>query len=452
MKLKLLLLLLLAHVGLAQTIELEEFATGLSAATEIANDGTNNFLYVAQQGGAIKILKQDGTINTIPFLNITPLVRASFESGLLGLAFHPDYAANGYFYLYYINTSNNVVVARYTRSTTDPEIADATTGTVIFTATEISFSGNHNGGCLRFGPDGYLYISIGDGENPLASQNINSLRGKILRINIDNTATYTIPEGNPFVGIDGADEIWAYGLRNAWKFSFDENDMWIADVGQDNTEEIDLVSAASSGNNFGWSCYEGNTSYFSGNCPDYNTLTFPVAQYFHDTGCSVTGGYVYRGTMYPNLQGKYVFGDFCYSSIGYIDRNAPETIRWTPYLDHAGHRTFGEDVNGELYVVASYNGIIYKITDTSFVTATTQFANSNVTVYPNPADNEVTVTIKNFDLLGQITVYDLGGKHLMQQQITTGVTRINTSALQAGIYLLEVTSSGNRMQQKLVIK
>lgn len=457
MKLKLLFSLLLIGSGaFAQTIELEQYASGFSSISEIVNDGDgSNRLYVVQQDGLIRILEADGTTNTTPFIDLTSVAFSGGERGLLGLAFHPEYETNGYFYVFYNNNVGSLVIARYTRSTTNPDIADATTGLILLVVPHPSQS-NHNGGCMRFGPDGYLYISTGDGGgsgDPSGnSQNTMVLLGKMLRLDVDNGDTYVIPATNPFAIVGGAQEVWAYGLRNAWKFSFNRlnGDMWIADVGQNAQEEINKVSHETAGINFGWRCYEGNSTFnTSSNCPDTATLTFPVAQYGHDgSGCSITGGYVYTGTAFTNMQGKYFFTDYCSNMIGWIDSTTPGDITWSDPFQ-GNFTTFAEDGSGELYVAGGTNGTIYRIIDAT--ASKSQFGKTGIKLYPNPANNEVFVNIDNLNTNAAVTLYDMAGKRMMQQTISTSANRIDTSALQAGIYILEVNAAGNRMQQKLVI-
>src|SRR5690606_21188454 len=235
------------------------------------------------------------------------IISSGGERGLLGLAFAPDYETSGRFYVNYTNPNGNTVIARYTVSE-NPNVANST-GTVLLTI-EQPFS-NHNGGSIHFGPDGYLWIGMGDGGSAgdpnNNGQNKNSLLGKMLRIDVSGES-YTSPSDNPFVGTDGADEIWSYGLRNPWKFSFDREtgDVWIADVGQNAVEEINRQPSITEGINYGWRCYEGNSPYQTSGCAAQETMTFPVATYNHPGGrCSVTGGFVYRGENYPNLSGKY---------------------------------------------------------------------------------------------------------------------------------------------------
>ncbi|KGO87083.1 hypothetical protein Q765_07710 [Flavobacterium rivuli WB 3.3-2 = DSM 21788] len=445
--------LLFGCAAFAQTIAPVQFASGFNGITEIVHAGTSR-LYVVQQEGTVRMLEADGAIGEIPFLDITDVVNYNGERGLLGLAFHPQYVTNGYFYVYYTNSTGDNTVVRYTRSTANPDAADTTTALPILTIPHPGNT-NHNGGCMRFGPDGYLYISSGDGGGSGDvngnAQNIDVLLGKMLRIDVDVDVEYGIPGTNPFQSEDGADEVWAYGLRNAWKFSFGRSDgsMWIADVGQGVIEEINKVNPANAGLNFGWRCYEGNEVYNNAGCADSNTLTFPVAEYTHaEGGCSITGGYVYTGTAYPNLQGKYFFADYCSNKIGWVNSTTPGDITWTEDFE-GNFTTFAEDVNGELYIAGGTNGVIYKITDST--AGMEQFAKSGISVYPNPAHNEVFIDLKNQAVTAQLTVFDLGGKRLIQQTIAPNVNSIDTSVFQAGIYLLEINASGNKIQQKLII-
>lgn len=453
MKTKLFLLMALCGCGaVAQTIALEPFANGFINLTEITHAGDSRF-FVTEQEGSIKILNADGTVNTTPFLNISPLLSTGGERGLLGLAFHPDYATNGYFYIDYTNTLGNTVIARYTRSTTDAATANPNSGVVLLTIAQ-PFE-NHNGGCLRFGPDGYLYIAMGDGGSsgdPNGNgQNTNVLLGKLLRIDVNSGSPYGIPAGNPFAGTDGADEIWAYGLRNPWKYSFNRlnGDLWIADVGQDNIEEINKVAATDAGLNYGWRCFEGSAVYNSDGCSVAGMYTVPFAEYTHSAtqGCSITGGYVYTGSTYPNLAGKYIFADYCNNKIGWADANG--TLTYTGPFDGNNFTAFGEDMDGELYVGGKTTGTIYRITDTQL-----SVANINSKIFsmaPNPARNEVFLTLNNTAGNTAVSIYDLGGKLLLQQVLTNATNRIDTSPLQAGMYLLEVNSNQGRNVQKLVI-
>jgi glucose/arabinose dehydrogenase len=307
------LLLLIPFFGISQTIDIQSFGTGFTKPVEIVNSGDTR-LFVVEQTGRIKILNTNGATNATPFLNLSGLVSTNAnERGLLGLAFHPNYATNGFFFVNYTNLSGNTVIARYSRSSgagSSPDIA-STTGTTLLTITQ-PFN-NHNGGSLKFGPDGYLYIGMGDGgsgnDPGNRSQNINENLGKMLRIDVNSTVApfYTNPSTNPYVGVSGNDEIWAIGLRNPWKFSFNRlnGDLWIADVGQDAREEVNKIpSPLPATANFGWRCYEGDIGAITSGCVAQSSTYTPIAAPSHaapDNNCSITGGYVYTGSTYPNL-------------------------------------------------------------------------------------------------------------------------------------------------------
>ncbi len=319
-------------------------------------------LFVIEKKGFIRLIDSAGRLQAEPFLNIRERVGASAsEQGLLGLAFHPQYAQNGFFYVHYTDTSGNTVVSRFQVSS-DANLADPASEFILLTQKQ-PFP-NHNGGGLAFGPDGYLYIGLGDGGaagDPLgAGQDLNTRLGKILRIDVDSASPYAIPADNPFVNGGGLPEIWAYGLRNPWRFSFDSftGDLYIGDVGQNNWEEINFVSAGSpNGLNFGWNLMEASHPYAG----DYTeSLINPIAEYSHDLGCSVTGGYVYRGQAIHEMQGIYLFGDYCSGSIWGL-LNTPSGWQ-SSLLFESGYRisTFGVDESGEVYV-AGYDGAIYKL-------------------------------------------------------------------------------------------
>lgn len=353
-------------------ISFVQVAADLTAPTDVGApaDGSER-LFVVEQAGLVRII-QGGTLLPTPFLDITNRVLSGGERGLLGIAFPPDYAAKRYFYVDYTAASapeGHTVVARY-HVTANPNLADAGSEEVIL-AVDQPFS-NHNGGQLAFGPDdGYLYISLGDGGSggdPLKNaQNLGTLLGKILRIDVESgTSPYAIPPGNPFVGIPGArGEIWAYGLRNPWRFSFDREtaDLYISDVGQSLYEEIDFQEAGSAGGaNYGWNILEGNHCYAAPTCTPPDNYVPPVFEYDHaDDNCSITGGFVYRGKQFPGMQGIYFYGDFCSGRIGGLWRQASgwhnELLADTAYLI----ATFGEDEAGNLYVADRSAGILYKI-------------------------------------------------------------------------------------------
>lgn len=442
----------------AQVVNLELYMGGFTQPVDIAH-ANDDRMFVVEQGGRIKVINDnEGELVSSTFLNISSLISTGSERGLLGVAFHPNYMDNGYFFVNYTNTDGDTVIARYSVSETDANAADPDSAMILMTI-EQPFS-NHNGGCIKFGPeDGYLYIGMGDGgdggDPGNRAQNINLLLGKMLRIDVDNGAPYSIPVGNPYIGVDGADEIWAIGLRNPWKFSFDREDgsLWIADVGQEQREEINHVAATEAGVNYGWRCYEGLEEYNMTQCGGITGFTMPAKQYLHSESvpnhCSITGGYVYSGSSYPNLQGKYVFADYCSNKIGVLDTQGD--ITWTDVLPGNNFfTTFGEDQNGELYVAGRSTGNVYKIVDTT--AGTSDFAGGTYTVYPNPADNEVFVELKNVAAPASVSIFDIRGKLLVQQNVEENASRIDTSALGSGMYLMRLESSGTVRHHKLVIQ
>ena len=451
MKTKLLLLsLFITGLASSQVIDLELVSDDFEAISEIVNAGDDR-LFVVEQGGHIRILNTDGSINAADFLNVSTLVSNESEQGLLGLAFHPDYATNGYFYVNYTNVDGDTVIARYTKSTGNDGTADPTSALIMLTIAQ-PFD-NHNGGCLRFGTDGYLYIATGDGgsggDPGNRAQNLDELLGKILRLDVDIPAPY-IPAENPYVDIDGADEVWAYGLRNPWKFSFDRltNDLWIADVGQENIEEINNVEfILATGLNYGWKCYEGNVEYNTDQCSPLGTYTMPVAQYVHEgtNRCSITGGYVYTGNSYPALLDKYLFADFCSGEIGLL--NGDTSITWTASFGE-NITTFGEDNDGELYI-GSGGGSVYKIVDTT--AGLNDFTNSPFALYPNPANDEVFINSKDGIATGLASIFNVSGQLILEQQLVGDDSKIDTSKLQTGVYMVKIQTSGARYNTKLVI-
>jgi len=368
------------NVAKATVLSSERIATGLTRPLFLASPpGDTSRLFILEQYTAqIKIIKK-GAVLTTPFLDIGNLVIDSgSERGLLGLAFHPDYSNNGYFYVNYTNNASDTVIARFSVSD-NPDLADPDSIFIILTIPQPY--ANHNGGMLAFGPlDGYLYIGMGDGgsagdpEN--RAQNDGTLLGKMLRIDVDAASPYGIPPDNPYVGAgDPLDEIWAKGLRNPWRFSFDRSsgDLYIADVGQNNYEEIDFqIAADAGGNNYGWRLMEGTHCYNPPTDCDPGTFTYPIYEYTHGGSpfrCSITGGYVYRGNAIPELQGTYCFADFCSGQIWsfrYDGSTLTEFSERTAELNPGAGlsinqiASFGEDGSGELYIV-DLDGEVYKI-------------------------------------------------------------------------------------------
>jgi glucose/arabinose dehydrogenase len=342
---------------------LEQVVTGLASPVDLqeAPDDSGR-LFVVEQQGTIRII-QDGALVSIPFLDITNRVSFSGEMGLLGLAFHPDFAQNRRLIVNYTSAvGGHTIIAAYLASAADPNLAEP--GEEIILTVNQPF-GNHNGGQLAFGPDGYLYIASGDGGgggDPNGNgQSLSTLLGKLLRIDVDSATPYAVPPDNPFVGQAGEDEIWAYGLRNPWRFSFDRSTdrLFLGDVGHDDFEEVDLITR---GGNFGWSIMEGNHCYPppSDTC-DMTGLILPIAEYSHDEGRSITGGFVYRGPLIAQLRGTYVFGDFISGNIWGLDEEGSGV--WTHSLLLATSlsiSSFGQDGAGELYVL-DYGGTVFRL-------------------------------------------------------------------------------------------
>jgi glucose/arabinose dehydrogenase len=324
-------------------------------------------LFVVEQTGKIRVVRHDSLIPT-PFLDLTGHIGFGGERGLLSLAFHPSYASNGHFYVYYTNPAGDIRIVRYTVSA-NPNVADSTTGDTILTVFHETYD-NHNGGLLLFGPDGKLYAGLGDGGSsgdPSGNgQNLDTLLAKILRLDVDGGSPYAVPADNPFVGHAGErGEIWLYGLRNPWRFSFDRTTggLYIGDVGQNLYEEVDVLTGGSAaGVNYGWNVMEGKHCYGASSCT-MTGLTLPLIEYGHADGCAVTGGYVYRGSRIPALSGLYFYGDYCSGwvrSFRYVGGGATENRDWPPLAVSGGLSSFGEDALGELYIT-SLSGSLYRI-------------------------------------------------------------------------------------------
>ena len=342
-------------------------ASGLEAPVDIQNAGDGSGrLFVLEKRGRIRIL-QNNQLLPVPFLDIQSEVDSQHtEQGLLGLAFHPKYATSGLFFVNYIDLDGNTVIARFHVSANDPNRADPSSEMDILHVKQPY--DNHNGGGLAFGPDGYLYIGLGDGGSegdPLRNgQNLQTLLSKMLRIDIDHGDKYSIPPDNPFAKAGGLPEIWAYGLRNPWRFSFDKSTgaLFIADVGQDAWEEVDFVpSGTPAGLNFGWSFYEGMHPY-QDQPPANITFTLPIFEYSHSEGCSVSGGYVYRGQSMPEWQGTYFFGDYCSGNVWGLVHPA-ENNQQVKLLFTTGAQitTFGVDEAGEIYMADYRTGSVLRL-------------------------------------------------------------------------------------------
>lgn len=349
------------------TVSFVPVAGGLDLPVHIgpAGDGSNR-MFLVEQAGRILIL-DNGSVLPAPFLDIRDRVLSGGERGLLSVAFPPGYASKGYFYVNYTRIPDgSTVVSRYL-VTADPNVADNTGETVVLTVAQPY--ANHNGGQIAFGPDGYLYIGMGDGgsggDPRNNGQSPGTLLGKLLRIDVESGAVpYGIPADNPFLGVpDDLGEIWALGLRNPWRFSFDRStgDLYLADVGQNSVEEVDFRPAGSGGgDNYGWNIMEGNTCFADPSC-NPGGFVLPVAVYDHGQGCSVTGGYVYRGSSFPALQGFYFYGDFCSGRVWVLRKSGTS---WENFLlsdTVFSISTFGEDEAGELYLADYGTGTLYRV-------------------------------------------------------------------------------------------
>jgi glucose/arabinose dehydrogenase len=380
-----------AHSDDALTLSLAVVATGLTKPIGVYHDGAGDTrLFVVEQPGRIKIVRRNGTVLAKPFLDLTDRVDADGnEKGLLGVAFHPKYGKRGFFYVNYTTTNRGALLTHISRFsvTADPNVADPKSEKVLLTVVQ-PFP-NHNAGDLNFGPDGLLYIPLGDGgsggDPNNNAQTTRTLLGKIVRIDVDSatgappdcvgegSGGYTIPPTNPMVDGPGqsCDEIWAVGFRNPWRFSFDRlsGDLYLADVGQEKWEEIDRHAVNDpGGRNYGWRCYEGTHAYKTDDCRPPDAYVAPIFEYGHDHGnCAVIGGYLYRGDAYPKMAGHYLLADYCSGIFWDLRRDGRGGWRATTHTNMAvskgiaGYTSFGEDSAGELYVTNINNGRLYRL-------------------------------------------------------------------------------------------
>lgn len=437
-------LLFAFSLGAQDKIELIEIASGFDTPLGIEHAGDHR-LFIVEKDGTISLMDTNGVVFAGHFLDIDARVNSNAgERGLLGLAFHPDYADNGFFYVNYTNLGGSTVIARFSRDPNDPDRADPDSEMILLTQSQ-PFQ-NHNGGHLAFGPDGYLYIGLGDGgsggDPGNRAQNPETFLGKMLRIDVDGGAPYAIPPDNPFVGVDSIlPEIWATGLRNPWRYSFDRitGDLWIADVGQDAWEEISFQPASSTGGeNYGWRCKEGFANFNLSGCPPMETLTDPVYVYAHmgqNCSGSVTGGYAYHGNRNPYLNGKYVFTDYC---TGVFRALAPDSLGGFEAEDLANLQNFeftafGQDASGELYV-AGGSGRIYVIRD--LVSGLRNIERKPITITPNPTRESFVV---EGEMQGsvRVSVQNVFGQVVFQQPMILPA-RITLEDFPSGVYTVVV--------------
>ncbi len=439
-KLFTLLSVCLSLLAQAQTTPaVEEFATGFNEPLDI-DHAFDDRIFITERLGVIKIIHPGGAVTT--FMDIQERVGSDAgEQGLLGIVFHPDYAENGYFYANYTDTLGDTHVVRFSRDAINPDLADVNSEMTLFTADQPA--NNHNGGDLKFGPDGYLYVFMGDGGGAghNRSQDLGLLFGKILRLDVDGGSPYAIPADNPFVGVPGSEEIFAMGLRNPWRNSFDRltGDLYIGDVGGDSWEEIDVIKVDTAEfMNFGWKCYEGFMLRAGTICdsivPDFD---FPVFVYPHNIdsgGFAVTGGYVYRGTNYPLLYGHYIFCDYISGKWWTMEPDGAGGYTTTPHgyiLDHV--TSFGEDVSGELYVCDNTSGKIFRVVEqcSAFsVSATVTNAST-----PATANGAIDVTVA-------------GAASPVTYVWNTGATTLDIAGLLPGTYFVTVTDANGCLHEE----
>jgi len=359
-----------AYANGALTLGLTRVVAGLDNPTSLTAPPGDARLFVTERPGRVRLVDND-RVRDVAYLDIGARVGTAGEGGLLSLAFDPQFARTGYFYVYYTDLQRNIVIERFSAGAT-PLLANPTSGLVILRIPHPTYT-NHFGGQLAFGPDGYLYLATGDGGGAGDPQgnarNLNVLLGKMLRIDVANTTLaqpYTIPAGNPYRDVAGRrPEIWASGLRNPWRFSFDSTQLYIADVGQDRREEVNLASTGQGGLDYGWNVMEGTLCYGAATC-ERSGLTLPVLEYDHGAGnvngCSITGGFVYRGRALPELAGRYFYSDYCGGYLkSFVAGGAGivESKDW-PITDIGNVVSFGQDAQGELYLIAA-GGSIYRI-------------------------------------------------------------------------------------------
>jgi glucose/arabinose dehydrogenase len=402
------------------------FTTAVSLPVRVTAPAGDDRVFVVEQDGLIKVFNRNGTSRGT-FLDLTALTNASGEQGLLGLAFAPDYAASGRFYVNYTDLSGNSRVARY-RVGTDRDRANSGSAQILLTVTQPY--ANHNGGHLAFGPDGMLYIGFGDGgsggDPQNRAQDDQLLLGKMLRLDVSGSAAYAIPPDNPFVNSAPRDEIWAKGLRNPWAFAFDAltGDLWIADVGQGAIEEIDLQLASSpGGENYGWRLMEGSQCYNPPNNCNNGTLTLPIYEYTHGgspSRCSISGGAVYRGNLVPDLYGHFLFADYCSGQVWSLSRAngssvvTERTAQLRPAGGYQGIASIGADGLGELYVVDQGANAVYRVIDSAtgvVVVPAAPILEQNV---PNPFNprTEIGYATTPSSAPIHLDVFDLAGRHI----------------------------------------
>ena len=498
-----------AQTNILPEICLTPFSSGFSQPVGVEHAGDSR-LFIVEQTGKIRIVDSNGKHKS-HFLNISDKIStAGFEQGLLGLTFDPDYSDNGYFYIHYTNLEGNSVIARYSVNPNNPNKA-LPSSELIMWENDDPFR-NHNSGQLAFGPDGYLYFTMGDGGSggdPFNNaQDLSTQFGKLLRIDPTEDG-YDIPATNPYVGMEGIEpEIWASGLRNPWRFSFDllTGDLWIPDVGQNMWEEVNMTPASSNGGeNYGWSCMEAS-HFFEADC-DNNGIPFtaPIAEYAHVEGVypcsgSITGGFVYRGDKYPDMYGKYFYTDFCTGVIRttYWDGSAWVTADLGQFSPFA-YSTFGQDITGELYLVDKTAGVIYRFQDCGgapmvarpneitfidaanfdferadteldqdevireafhqnpFAVTTALAPTDHFALSPNPNHGQFSLQLNaERDELYTVRITDLTGHEILtdKKEVVKGINdwQFHSHSFTSGIYLMQIQTSEGHSTLKFVVE
>jgi len=466
-------------------LELAPFAKNFQYPIDMANCGDSR-LFIVERLGKIWVIDSSGKKMTKnPFLDITDEVFTVFpngydERGLLGLTFHPNYPDSPYFYVNYIGLDSNSHISRFTVDPNNPNRALKNSEDILLIVNQPKGANyvNHKAGCLKFGPDGYLYATFGDGgfagDPHNNAQDLSKFLGKMIRIDVNKPdkkrgKDYSIPKDNPFIDRpDTKDEIWACGLRNPFRFSFDKltGDLWLPDVGQDKWEEINLQkNGAKGGRNYGWSCYEGNHNYKFDAC-DYNGLpyTFPIVEYGHtENPCAaITGGFVYRGSKYPKMYGMYIYNDYCTGKYSVVFKKNQSWMNiFMLNEDDAAYVSFGEDSKGELYSINENTGEIERVIDDSQKAGemkgyTNNFASLDLKLSPNPNRGQFTVQLTTpQNEVYSVFVTDMIGTTILSENksAVAGTNRWSFSSpkLQKGVYMLHVQSSKGSLTQNFVV-
>lgn len=453
--LSILVTLYISNTATGQLFNLTEIASGFNKPVDISNSGLpeDKRIFISEKDGKIKVINENGMVLSTPFLDIDSKVNSvSNERGLLSLCFDPQFGTNGHIYVNYTNNNGNTVVSRFTRMSNNNNQIDASSEKIIITVVQ-PFE-NHNGGEINFGKDGYLYIGMGDGgsggDPGNRAQNFKNMLGKILRIDVNTeNAPYLIPNDNPYKdNLDTLQEIWSMGWRNPWRFSFDRvtDDMWIADVGQNKWEEVNIESSGQGGLNYGWKCYEGLQEYDFSKCENGTSFVAPIHVYDNksEIGCSITGGYVYRGVQNPGLYGKYIYADYCSGRFWALYKNNND--EWQnddlANLQDFHYATFGEDNSGELYVASLISGKVFKISDGTSSTDIITENPSKIIISTNPVSDVLNWSITS-NYTGKInwSIFDIQGiKITNTSYIKTDETQtftIDVSHLKSGEYFLK---------------